>query len=190
MDGLELAALLVVLALLAAAACSLLVLTRRRPRPPTAVPRPTSARWLQRAELVLRELRGSQIEPAARAVLDEVRAAAADVETITRALAGMRAARLREARDRLAAVMGDSADLTAAHHAVCDRLVTVDRLRATRDALTARMHSCVTGLERVRDSTPENPQVTGTELVELRSGLAEVRRLAQVASTVPGQGRP
>ena len=193
MDVLDLAALLVVLALLAAAVGSLLVLTRRRParpRPSTAVPQSSSARWLQRAERVLGDLHGRQVEPAAQALLDEVRAAAADVATIDRALARMHAGRLRDTRDRLAGVMDDNPDLTAAHRAVCDRLVTAERLRAVRDALTARIHAGVTGLERVRDSAPENTQVTGVELAELRSGLAQVRRLAQVVSSVPGQGGP
>ncbi|QUQ71649.1 hypothetical protein [Kutzneria sp. CA-103260] len=190
-------ALLAVLVLLAIAAGSLLVLTRRRPVARTGPPireRPHDVVWVDRAELAVGELSGRPCRDDAEDVLAELRAAAAEVETISRALAALRASRLRRTRDqlatRLAADAGGGSELSAAHRAVCDRLATVERLRATRDALTTRMHACVTGLERVRDSQHVVGPVPGVELVELRANLAEVRVLAARLPDITAQGRP
>ncbi|EWM16540.1 hypothetical protein [Kutzneria sp. 744] len=187
-------ALLVALVLLAVAAGSLLVLTRRRPVARAGSPardRSNDLRWVERAELA-----AGQLHPYddAAGVLAELRAAEADVDAINRALAALRASQLRRTRDRLAARLApDGAgapELTSAFRAVSDRLATAERLRAARDALTTRMHACVTGLERVRDSGHSVGTERAVELVELRVNLAEVRVLARGLPEVPARGRP
>ncbi|MFI9384857.1 hypothetical protein [Kutzneria sp. NPDC052558] len=190
-------ALLAVLLLLVAAAGSLLVLTRRRPVARTGRPireRPHDVPWVARAELVVGQLADRPCGDDAERVLAELRAAATEIQTIDRALAALPAARLRRTRDQLAARLAVDAaggpELSAAHRAVSDRLATVARLRATRDALTTRAHACVTGLERVRDSDHPADPVRARELVELRANLAEVRVLAAQLPDLTAQGRP
>jgi hypothetical protein len=187
----------VAVALPAVAAGSLLVLTRRRPVARTGPPvrdRPQAVRWVDRAEVAVGRLRGCPYEDDAVGVLTEMRAAAADVDAIDRALAALSTDRLRRTRDRLAARLAADAsggpDLTTAFHAVSDRLATAERLRATRDALMTRMRACVTGLERVCDPARLSGPVPTVELVELRAGLAEVRVLAARLSEIPAQGPP
>lgn len=147
------------LVLLAVAAGSLLVLTRRRPVARAGPPvheRRHDVDWVDRAELAVGQLRDCPYEDNAVGVLAEMRAAAADIDAVDRALAALPAARLRRTRDHLAARLAadgaGGAELTTAYRAVSDRLATAERLHATRDALATRMHACVTGLERVRDS--------------------------------------
>jgi hypothetical protein len=190
-------ALLVALVLLAIAAGSLLVLTRRGPAARTGPPireRPREVSWVGRAELVVGQLADHPCREDATAVLAEVRAAAADIETINRALAELHASQLRWTRDHLAARLAAEAarrpELSLAHRAVCDRLATAQRLRAARDALTTRVHAGVTGLERVRDSGHVDDPVSAAELVELRANLAQVRVLAAQLSDITAQGRP
>ncbi|MFC0431226.1 hypothetical protein [Kutzneria buriramensis] len=185
-------ALLVVVVLLAVAAGSLLVLTRRRPVARTGPPvreRRLDVEWVDRAVVAVEQLHTED----AVGVLVEMRAAAADIDAINRTLAALHAARLRRTRDQLAARLADESGgppMTEAYRAVSDRLATAERLRATRDALTTRLHACVTGLERVRDSGhPDGPN-PAAELVELRAALAQVRVLARELPGVPAQGPP
>lgn len=190
-------ALLVALVLLVIAAGSLLVLTRRRPIAGTGPPireRRHDVVWVDRAEVAVGQLAEHPCCDDAAGVLAEMRAAAAEIETINRALAALPAARLRRTRDHLAArLAADGAggpELSAAHRAVSDRLATAERLRAARDALTTRLHACVTGLERVRDSDHAAGRDRAVDLVELRANLAEVRVLATGLPDNTAQGRP
>jgi len=187
-------ALLVALVLLAAAVGSLLVLTRRRPvarASPPARDRVNDVHWVDRAQLTVDQLRDHPQADDAAGVLAELRAAAADIDAINRALVVLRASRLRRTRDHLAARLdAGEAELTSAFRAVSDRLATAERLRAARDALTTRVHACVIGLERVRDSGHSGGTVSGVELVELRANLTEVRVLARELPEVPARGRP
>jgi hypothetical protein len=187
-------ALLVAMVLLAVAAGSLLVLTRRRPvarASPPARDQSNDVHWLDRAQIAVDQLRDHPYADDAAGVLAELRAAAADVDALNRALTALPAARLRRTRDHLAArLAAGDAELTSAFRAVSDRLATADRLRAARDALATRMHACVTGLERVRDSGHSAGTVSGVELVELRANLTEVRVLARELPEVPARGRP
>lgn len=185
------------LVLLAVAAGSLLVLTRRRLVARTSAPvreRTHDVRWVDRAEFAAEQLHDQACEEAAAGVLAEMRAAAADVDAINRALAALPVSRLRRTRDQLAARLAadeaGSRELITAYRAVSDRLATAERLRATRDALTTRMHACVTGLERVRDSAHSSGPRLAAELVELRHNLAKVRVLATRLPEHPAQGRP
>lgn len=188
---------MVALVLLAIAAGSLLALTRRRPvarTGPQVGERTHDVHWVDRAALAVDQLHDYPYEDDAVGVLAEMRAAAADIDAINRALAGLHASRLRRTRDQLAARLAADAaggpELTTAYRAVSDRLATAQRLRATRDALTTRMHACVTGLEQVRDSAHLNGPAPAVELVELRQNLAQVRALATRLPQVPAQGRP
>jgi hypothetical protein len=189
-----LVALLVAVMLLAVAAGSLLVLTRRRPVArvgPPARDRLNDVHWLDRAELTVDQLRDHPYADDAVRVLAELRAAAADVDAINRALAALPASVLRRTRDHLAARLdAGEAELTSAFRAVSDRLATAERLRAARDALTTRMRACVTGLERVRDSRHCAGTECQVELVELGANLTEVRVLARELPEVPARGRP
>jgi hypothetical protein len=187
-------ALLVAVVLLAVAAGSLLVLTRRRPdarASPPARDRVNDVHWLDRARSTVEQLRDHPYAEDAAGVLAELRAAAADVDAVNRALAALPVSRLRRTRDHLAARLdAGEAELTSALRAVSDRLATAERLRAARDALTTRMRACVTGLERVRDSGHSAGTVSGVELVQLRANLTEVRVLARELPEVPARGRP
>jgi hypothetical protein len=187
-------ALLVAVGLLAVATGSLLVLTRRRRVARTGPPmreRPLDVHWVSRAELCVGQLRDHPSKDDAVGVLAEMRAAAADVDAINHALVALHAARLRRTRDQLETrLAAGGPELTTAHRAVSDRLATAERLRAARDALTTRMHACVTGLERVRDSAHADGPVPAVELVELRAKLAQVRVLATRLPKIPARGRP
>jgi hypothetical protein len=52
------------------------------------------------------------------------------------------------------------------------------------------VHACVTGLERVRDSSHVDDPGSAAELAELRANLVQVRVLATQLPDITAQGRP
>lgn len=141
--------------------------------------------------------------------IGEIRDKAASASSQVRRLAGQATAfdgacsqipveRLREERGRLQRARStDPAvreEQTSALRAVQEQLATYDRMTAARDAALARLHSTAVGLEGLRTravellalaaTTGEGPggelvEELGAELEALRSGLAEVDRLAR-----------
>lgn len=237
LDGLELVALVAVVALLAAATVALLVLTVRRSAraadgigPGRAADRHGGAQpalggkaqvWVSRGEQALADLRAraegrtmlDRIIADAEQVVVELRDTAVRVTELNRALAVLPVERLRGERDRLTTAMAEAAgkplaaDLAAAHGAVCAHLATVGRQQAAKDALLARMHAAVAGLEKARselteltellaDEIPHTPEEPGSAacvtlaegVAGLRAGLVEVRRLSAAALDPGPQG--
>jgi hypothetical protein len=174
--------------------------------------------WLERGEKVAQRVRAlSAGNPAltgvgddADEVLAELRNAAADVAALDAARGRSPVSTLQAERERLDRAMEQAAgqpaeaDLRAARDAVAARLALAAQQRATGDALLARMHAAVAGLERAEDElsgllAAPSPAVTtavvelGDRLAGLRAGLAEVRAISARAtppSAGPGQGFP
>jgi hypothetical protein len=223
-----------VVVLMAAATVALLVLTVRRSAraadgigPGRAADQHGSALpalggkaqvWVSRGEQALTALRGQaeghpmldQVLADAEQVVVELRDTAVRIAELNSALTVLPVERLRGERDRLTTAMADAAgkpleaDLAAAHGAVCAHLATVGRQQAARDALLARMHAAVAGLEKARsdltellaDEIPHTPEEPGSPacvplaegVAALRAGLIEVRRLSAAALDPGAQG--
>lgn len=173
--------------------------------------------WLERGEKVARRLRmlvannpaltvvGGDVDE----VLAELRRVAADVAALDAArprlsVSELRAERLRldEAIERAAGTPSE-ADLRTARGAVDTRLDLAAGHRAGTDALLARMHTAVAGLEQAEDeltallaassgagvAVETATRKLADRLTGLRDGLAEVRTIS-ADTGIPDQGHP